>query len=199
MTDDSSDPRSTAWILEQIRSDPSDQGAWRAFVTRYERRILGWCRRRGLQRADAEDATQDVLMAMSKQLPGFAPAPQGSFRAWLHRVTDRAGLRLLERRRHSTLGVMPDRLAGGEDFLHRLARDGDRELMARAMEGVRRKVSRTTWEAFRLTTLDGRPGAEVGARLGLKADAVFAAASRVRRLLRDEVGRLECRGGSGPR
>jgi RNA polymerase sigma-70 factor (ECF subfamily) len=51
---------------------------------------------------------------------------------------------------------------------------------------VRGEFTATTWEAFRGVALEGRPAAAVGARLGLTANAVLIAKSRVLRRLREE-------------
>jgi hypothetical protein len=45
-----------------------------------------------------------------------------------------------------------------------------------------------TWSAFRLTALEGRSGAEA---LGLSVAAVFMNKSRVQKMLREEVARLD--------
>ncbi len=48
-----------------------------------------------------------------------------------------------------------------------------------------------TWDAFRLTALEGLSGAEAAGRLGMKVAAVYVARSEVQKRLRDEVRRLE--------
>jgi RNA polymerase sigma-70 factor (ECF subfamily) len=52
-------------------------------------------------------------------------------------------------------------------------------------------VDARTWEAFRLTALEGRSGAEAAAELGMTVAAVFKAKSRVLKMLQDEVRQLE--------
>ena len=71
--------------------DPQDEAAWRAFEGRYRDLIRRYCRRRGLQTADAEDVSQLVLIALSRTLPGFRYLPErGRFRDYLGRVTENA-------------------------------------------------------------------------------------------------------------
>ena len=50
-------------LLLRMR-DVSDNGSWREFVECYGPRVLGWCRKCGLQEADAADATQMVLLKL---------------------------------------------------------------------------------------------------------------------------------------
>jgi RNA polymerase sigma-70 factor (ECF subfamily) len=63
--------------------------------------------------------------------------------------------------------------------------------MGEALDRVRLRVEPQTWEAFRLTATEGLSGDAAAARLGMRLTAVFKAKSRVLRLLRDEVARLE--------
>ena len=59
------------------------------------------------------------------------------------------------------------------------------------MTRVRLRVAAPTWDAFRLTALEGLSGAEAGAKLGMKVAAVYVARSEVQKRLRAEVQRLE--------
>ena len=72
-------------LLGRVGKDPGDQVAWAAFVACYGPKIRGWCRQRGLQPADAEDVTQDVLLRLSRALKTFTYDPSRTFRGWLPR------------------------------------------------------------------------------------------------------------------
>jgi RNA polymerase sigma-70 factor (ECF subfamily) len=52
-------------------------------------------------------------------------------------------------------------------------------------------VAPSSWDAFRLTALEGRSGAEAASELGMQVTAVFKARSRVQKLLQDEVRKLD--------
>ena len=67
-------------------------------------------------------------------------------------------------------------------------------LVSRAYAVVHARVEPQTWEAFRLTACENRPGEEVAAELGMSVTAVFKAKSRVLAFIRQEVRRLD--GGS---
>ncbi len=180
--------------LSHLRTNPSDHEAWRAFVSVYGRVIRQWCRRWGLQPADAEDVTQEVLIAVARQLPQLSDEPTRSFAAFLRLITYRSRCRLLSRRRRSDAHVAHDDQtadAHGLDFLEHLARDAERELLGRAIDRVRRRVSPRTWEAFRQTAFEDRSGIEVAERLRINVATVFVGVSRVRKLLREEIRRLD--------
>ena len=55
-------------LLLRLRQAPPDQEAWAEFVDRYGPQIHGWCRRWGLQEADAQDVTQTVLLRLASKL-----------------------------------------------------------------------------------------------------------------------------------
>ena len=63
--------------------------------------------------------------------------------------------------------------------------------MDRAMERVRRRVSARTWDAFRLTALEGCSGADAAGRLEMKVARVYGARREVKEMIRDEVRRSE--------
>jgi DNA-directed RNA polymerase specialized sigma24 family protein len=74
-------------LLSRVR-DPGDHVAWREFESRYRDLLLRFCRRRGMQHADAEDVVQVVLTNMAKALPRFVyDRRRGRFRDYLYRCT----------------------------------------------------------------------------------------------------------------
>ena len=78
-----------------------------------------------------------------------------------------------------------------EDLVRRLDEEFDRELLDEAAARVRQRVTPRTWQAFELTAVQGRPGAEAAATLGMKVATVFVARSKVQKMLQEEVGKLE--------
>jgi DNA-directed RNA polymerase specialized sigma24 family protein len=78
-----------------------------------------------------------------------------------------------------------------DDLARRLEAEFDLELLEEAQRRVRRRVAPRTWEAYRLTAIEGLSGAEAAARLGMKLAAVFVSRSHVTKQLRCEVKALE--------
>jgi RNA polymerase sigma-70 factor (ECF subfamily) len=77
-------------LLSRVR-DPSDSAAWAEFESRYRDLLVRFCRRQGLQQADAEDLVQVVMANLSKSLPRFAYDPaRGRFRDYLYRCARNA-------------------------------------------------------------------------------------------------------------
>ena len=183
-------------LLQRLRQEPADQHAWDEFVARYGPKILAWCRRWDLQEADAQDVTQTVLLRLSLKLREFVYDPGRSFRAWLKTLTQHAwsDLALQRRRAGSDAAPNEDRLQSlpaRDDLTRELEEAFDLELLELASSRVRQRVADSTWEAFRLTALEGRSGAEAAVLLGMQVAAVFKAKSNVRKLLQEEIQRLE--------
>ena len=59
-----------------------------------------------------------------------------------------------------------------------------------AAEQVRGHFQETTWRAFWMTAVEGRPAPEVAAELGLSVGAVYIAKSRVLARLREQIQRI---------
>jgi RNA polymerase sigma-70 factor (ECF subfamily) len=191
-------PTTRVTLLTQLRQDPPDQAGWDEFVERYGRHIYRWCRRWKLQDADAADVTQDILVKLTRKLRAFAYDPSRSFRGWLKTVAYHAWRDFADSRRRSQPAA-GDGLArellltleARDDLAQRLEEAFDLELLEAAKARVRLRVAPRTWEAFRLVALEGLPVAEAAARVRLQVAMVYVAKSKVQKMLREEVGKLE--------
>ncbi len=198
---DAPDLRTSASLLGRLRHQPTDQEAWCEFVDRYGEKIYGWCRRWHLQDADAKDVTQAVLASLCIKMRTFSYDPGLSFRGWLRTLTHHTWSDLVHSRRLVLAGGGdPDSdwletLEARDDLIERLNDQFDHEVLEEAAVRVRLRVEPHTWEAFRLTAIEQMSGAEAAQRLGMKVTTVFKAKSKVQRMLREEIGRLE---GSDP-
>ena len=193
--------RTSATLLARLQESDIDQEAWAEFVRRYGPRVYRWCRNWRLQEADAQDVTQDVLAKLVVRLREFAYDPARRFRAYLRAVAGYAWRDLLEDRRKGRVGrgdTAHLELLGGvearEDLARRLDEEFDRELLDDATARVRRRVEPQTWEAFRLTAVEGLTGAAAAERLGMAMFAVLQAKNRVQKRLSSEVAHLESNG-----
>jgi RNA polymerase sigma-70 factor (ECF subfamily) len=187
----------TGTTLFAVLEQPASGEAWSRFVERYGPTVFEWCRRQGLQAADAEDVTQEVLGKFAKAARTFTyDRAKAGFRAWLRTVTKRALYDLVADCRRERAGLA--RAAGilgsaqaADDLERNLEQEFDRELMDQAMLLVRERVEEKTWRAFELLALEGQSGKQVGQQLELTVAAVYMAKSRVQRMIAYEVRRLE--------
>ena len=82
-------------------------------------------------------------------------------------------------------------LEAREDLARKLEEAFDLELLEAAKVRVRLRVAPHTWEAFRLSALEGLPVAEVAVRVHLQVAMVYVAKSKVQKMLHEEIGKLE--------
>lgn len=186
-------------LLQRLAQDGKpDEAAWREFAEHYGDKVYHWCCRWGLQEADARDVTQRVLLKLLGRMRRFRYDPAKSFRAWLKTVTRRAwqdfqAERGRPGRGSGDSGVLEAllRVEARDDLVQQLQEQFDMELLQQAMLRVQPRVAPHTWEAFRLTAVEGLPAAEVGRRLHMSVVAVYQARCSVQRRLREERRRLE--------
>src|SRR5688500_5685823 len=80
-------PTTRASLLLRLR-DPRDHDAWVEFVSLYEPVIYRVLRRAGLQDADSLEVSQDLFLAVNRNIEHWQVGTEhGSFRGWLRRVT----------------------------------------------------------------------------------------------------------------
>jgi RNA polymerase sigma factor (sigma-70 family) len=190
-------PTTHVTLLTQLRRDPSDQAGWDAFVERYGRHIYRWCRQWNLQDADAEDVTQDILMKLIQKLREFTYDPSRSFRGWLKTVAHHAWRDFADSRRPERSGgdtkfqELMLTLEAREDLAERLEQAFDLELLEAAKARVRLRVAPHTWEAFRMMAFEDMTVDEVAARAHLQVAMVYVAKSKVQKMLKEEIAKLE--------
>jgi RNA polymerase sigma-70 factor (ECF subfamily) len=198
MAGDDSQMRTRASLLLRLRQEPTDQEAWQEFVARYGRQIAAWCRQWHLQPADADDVTQNVLLKFASHLRTFVYDPSRRFRGLLRTMAHNACRDYLGAKHRAVpasgdtaVEVVLQSVQAREDLAARLEAAFDQERLELAQAGVRRRVEPHTWEAFCLTALEGKSGAEAAALLQMKVGTVFKAKSKVQQMLREEIERLE--------
>lgn len=179
----------------------ADADAWNEFVALYRPLIFSLARRGGLQQADAEELTQEVLLAVAGAVARWTPDPQrGAFRTWLARITRNLLINYLVARRRrgwecggsdlrELIEQQPDPAAVAEIELVR--REYRRGLFWAAAKKVRGQVHEETWQAFYRTAVAGESPADAAAQLKLPVAAVYVARSRVLARLKHEVQRLD--------
>src|SRR4051812_44338139 len=165
--------RTSASLLARLRLAPADQAAWGEFVDRYGPKVYGWCRHWGLQEADAQDVTQDVLVRLAAKMRDFAYDPARSFRAWLKTLARHALSDFCDARgRVGAVGGsqavdLLQSVEAREDLVRKLEEEFDQEVLEEAVARVRARVTPKTWRVFELTAYEGRSGAEAAAELSM--------------------------------
>ena len=187
-------------LLERLRLRPDAQ-SWQRLVDLYTPLIRSWLLRYGLQANDVDDLVQEVMGILIREVPNFQHERRtGAFRRWLRGITVNR-LRVFWRSRQGN-----PQAVGGTDFgevLNQLEdpasglsrqwdEEHDRHVARRVLELIEPEFEPETWNAFRLLVVEGKRTAAVAVELGMTANAVRIAKSRVLSRLRQEMaGMLE--------
>jgi len=190
-------PLTRASLLVQLR-DATNHEAWHEFVRLYSPIVYGFARKRGLQDADAADLMQDVMRSVSTAIKRLDyDRRQGMFRGWLFTITRNKIFNLLSSRRahpqasgDETTNKLLESQAEANDGADDWEMEYQRRIAALAMGRIRSEFQENTWQAFRLTAVEGIGAAEAAKQVGMTAGAIYVAKSRVLARLKEEVDLL---------
>lgn len=188
-------PSTRISLLRDV-TDLQNDVAWRQFVDRYMPLVIGYCRQRGLQDADARDVTQNVFLAVSRHAPKFKyDRTKGRFRSWLGTITIREINRYISKSSRAN-----SRAVGGpgerplEGIRGELESDWQTHyhshLYRLALKQIQPSHDANVWQAFELTWLQDRKPSEAAQMLKREPQWIYQAKFRVLRHLRDVVQEL---------
>ena len=186
-------------LLSRLK-DWDNQDSWRQFFELYWRLIYDLARKAGLGDAAAQDVVQETVLAAAKQLPNFKyDRAKGSFKGWLMQITRRRiSDALRQTYRHQPGGAEAETMALPDDEVNQFEALWDSEWQAHLADSVlsqvKAKCNPVHYQAFELLTVQGWSPMETGKALGLNLAQVYLIRSRLRRMVRDELGRLEAEG-----
>jgi RNA polymerase sigma-70 factor, ECF subfamily len=168
-------PEREASLLAAIRgaSETSRQTAFQELFKLFHAPLLALCAHQTASRAEAEDALQEVFLALHRALPGFRGESRLS--TWVYRIALRTVLHVRAQRPRDTTsldanspamevpdaGVAPDQLASARQESARLAQ---------AME----RLSPEHRAVLSLFAIEGLSHAEVAEALGLPLGTVWS-------------------------
>jgi RNA polymerase sigma-70 factor, ECF subfamily len=180
-------------LLVRIKS--RDQEGWREFVQLYGPLVYSWCRRAGLQEADAADVGQNVFRTVAGSIDGYHHEQDGdSFRGWLRTVTR---TRIIDFQRRQ---AREPRGAGGSEaqavWLELPASSEDLGssdveeksiLIRRAVDMVLGRCETTSRQAFLRVVIAGEHPEGVARDLGVTVNAIYLAKSHILRRIREAL------------
>lgn len=189
----SSSPTTHASLLVRIR-DAEDSRSWSQFLELYTPIVVGYCRKRGLQEADAADVAQNVMQSVARRMPEFEyDRSAGPFRGWLFTVTRNKLIDFVNMQRRQPRG-------SGQTGVHQMLeqqpspeeqeqwdQQEQQRLFDWAALQVRQEFSDSTWRAFWQCAVEKQAAKAVAENVGISVGAVYIAKSRVLARLRDKV------------
>jgi RNA polymerase sigma-70 factor (ECF subfamily) len=197
-------------LLTRLRH-ADDQAGWQEFFDAYWRLLYGVARKAGLNDAEAQDAVQDCVIIVSRQMPKFRYQPERcSFKGWLLMILRQRVGRQLRKRQPAAAGALaedePDRIAmeetrtdaidglpdpAGDELEAIWETEWQQHLLALAKERVKQQVSDAQFQIFDLHVLRGWRVREVARTLDVSVAMVYLAKLRVGRRFRQEVALLQ--------
>jgi len=193
-----------ASLLSRLK-DWNDQESWRTFFDTYWKLIYSVAIKTGLTDAEAQDVVQEILICVSKTMPGFKyRASNRSFKGWLlqltaWRIQDHVRLRdegieivrpfnPTPTKTGSIRGVADP--AGPE--LERLwDEEWDNNLVEVALARVKQQVSAKQYQIFDFYVLKNLPMGRVKRALGVSSASIYLAKHRINSLIKAEIVKLE--------
>jgi len=193
----------TRYSLLSRLQDWDDQDSWKDFFDTYWRLIYSVAIKSGLTETEAEDAVQETIISVAKDIQKFKRDRQfGSFKGWLRNLARwRIKDQLRKRNRHQSPGTthndeLPphEKLADIPDSLDNESvwnEEWTRNLLEAAIERVKRRVKEEHFQIFELYVLKQWPVTKVARVLDVNIGQVYLAKHRIANLIAKEVRSLE--------
>ena len=180
-----------------------DRVRWQEFFDTYWRLIYSVARKAGLTDAEAQDVVQETVITVSKNISKYERAA-GSFKGWLlhitrWRIADQfrkrpprgATRREPTRAGTATIERIPD--PDGVDLDAMWQEEWRENLLAAALERVKRKVDARHYQIFDCAVVKQWSAAKVAKELGVNIAQVYLVKHRLAGLLKREVKAIEAR------
>jgi len=199
-------PSTRPTLMLGIR-DARNKDAWSAFLGLYLPMVLNYCRKRGLQEADAQDVTQAVIERVRRFVHRYEPS-KGRFRGWLARIArneiSRYHHKSITGKAHGSFGI-----DDGDDEIGTLEAEPDLDwerifnahLLESALARIQPEFKEKEWKAFEavayrvdqtpqgkvLVSVASPQYARVAAELGERVGWVYKVKSRIKKRLEQEI------------
>ena len=179
------DPAAEAAILAAAKGDAASRDAAFGQLFRALREpVLGLCLHVTGRRADAEDAMQEVFLAVHRALPRFRG--EARLTTWIYRIALRASLRCKARRPASHALDSDWPVADGEP--HMAWREEVRRLLS-AMQ----RLSAEQRAVLSLFAIEGLSHREIADVLGVPEGTIWSRLHKARRSLAEQIDRAVIR------
>jgi RNA polymerase sigma-70 factor (ECF subfamily) len=184
----------------------NDQESWQVFFDTYWKLIYRTAKQAGLSEHEAEEAVQETIISVARQMPDFKYRPSrwgGSFKQWLLRLTKwRIGDQFRKRRKdrlrvsygaeefnEDPMEQIPDPMA---DKLNQLwDREWEHNLLAAALERAKQRVHPRDYQVYYLSTIKQWSGLRVSRNMKVSLAQVYTIKHRVSKEVKAILARLK--------
>lgn len=169
-------------IVDKVRK--GDREAFEILYERYFKRVYRFIDRRMGIRADVEETTQEVFIAVFSCLDSYRG--EAPFSAWIFGVTRRVIASRFKRKRHPTVPLMEENsesLTAHASTRPTPLEEYECQERIEEMSSAAHKLTDEQRMLFRLHHIDDRPISEIAAKLKKSEDAIKSNLYRARKLL----------------
>src|SRR6267378_11286 len=179
----------TRWTLIERLKNWDDQESWLQFFDTYWKLIYGVAIKSGLTHPEAQDAVQETVMSVCKNMQNFKADPAyGSFKAWLlnltrWRITDQVRKRRRGEKAKEESSSNGDTTSTAEvervpdpagNALEAIWNDEwEKHIVDAALEKVKQESSSKHYQIFYLQAIKQVPAPKVAETLNVKVDQVY--------------------------
>ncbi len=203
-TNDDEIIRTRVTLLNRMKNW-DDQSSWQEFFNIYWKLIYGFARKAGLTEAEAQDALQETMLSVAKNLPGFKYNPEiGTFKGWLLTLTRWRIVDQLRKRgpmvpHHPSALADPARTATIERIADENSADvnaiwesdWEKTLYAAGLQRVKLRLDPQKFQIFDFYVTREWPPEKVAQTFNVAVNQVYLVKNRVTEMLREEIRRLE--------
>ena len=181
-----------------------DREHWQEFFDTYWKLIFSAARKSGLTEAEAQEVVQETIITVAKKVGQLKYDPaRGSFKGWLLHITrwriadqfrkrqpGENRIRFSDNNRiTATMERLPD--AGAVDLDALWEKEWQENLLAAAMQRVKKKVEAKQFQIFDCYVRKEWPAQKVASELGVSIGQVYLARHRVTAVLKKEIRALQ--------
>ena len=197
-----------ATLLGRMKN-PEDQASWQEFFDIYWSLIYNVARKAGLNDAEAQDAVQDTLISVAKNIPAFKYDPaKGSFKVWLLNLTRWRIVDQMRKRSPKASQPQPYPQLHTEDETGRTVSvervpddsldwsaiwesDWEKAILEAALNRLKTRLDPKKFQIFDFYVNRDWPPEKVAQAFNVNISQVYLIKNRVTEMLREEFGRLE--------
>ena len=200
------EPRTSGTLLRRVQRR-DDQAAWTELFDRYSPMLERWTRAHLGNRIDADEVSQRIWCELVHRLPGFTYDSKRSFRAWLKSLHRSRLLDYIKQQRRYRSHVARFADQASESIVRGLSKhtlssnesnlpksnptESSIDRILEIQNRVQDRVSAQTWELYWQVTIENQSVGDVARMHSMRYASVFAAVSRVNKMLRAEAGHSE--------
>jgi RNA polymerase sigma factor (sigma-70 family) len=209
MTEPSDELIPTRATLIQRLKDWQDQSSWQVFFDTYWKLIYDVARKGGLTGTEAQDAVQETMIHVARQMPTFKYNPiHGSFKSWLLNITRWRIIDQLRKRGPARLAEAVPReqfdddltsVSPEEKVVDPATADLDaiweaaweKNLLDAAVAKIKRRLDPQKFQIFDFCVNKDWAPEKVAATFNVSVDQIYLVKHRVSEMIKEEARRLE--------